>query len=62
VLQPNKQKQEHLLLDGHLRELALKELGLNEAPCLFARDDETFTYNHRINGLSTVCAAPLTAV
>lgn len=54
VLQPNKQKQEYLLLDGHLRVLAIKELGLNEAPCLFARDDETYTYNHRINRLSTV--------
>lgn len=54
VLQPNKQKQEYLLLDGHLRVLALKELGLNKAPCLFARDDETYTYNHRINRLSTV--------
>lgn len=54
VLQTDKQKKEYLLLDGHLRVLALKELGLNEAPCLFARDDETYTYNHRINRLSTV--------
>jgi ParB-like chromosome segregation protein Spo0J len=54
ILQPNKQKQEYLLLDGHLRVLALREFGLNEAPCLFARDVETYTYNHRINRLFTV--------
>jgi hypothetical protein len=34
--------------------LALKELGVNEAPCLFAKDDETYSYNHQINRLSTV--------
>ena len=54
VIRPDNQKSEYLLLDGHLRVLALKELGLSEAPCLFARDDETYTYNHRINRLSTV--------
>lgn len=54
VIQPDPKASEYLLLDGHLRVLALKELGLNEAPCLFAKDDETYTYNHRINRLSTV--------
>jgi ParB-like chromosome segregation protein Spo0J len=54
ILQPDAKKPEYLLLDGHLRVLALKELGLHEAPCLFAKDDETYTYNHRINRLSTV--------
>lgn len=54
VLQPDQNKATYMLLDGHLRVLALKELGLNEAPCLFATDDETYTYNHRINRLSTV--------
>lgn len=43
-----------LLLDGNLRVLALKELGDNHAPCLIAKDFETYTYNHRINRLSTV--------
>ena len=43
-----------LLLDGNLRVLALKELGQETAPCLIARDFETYTYNHRINRLSTV--------
>lgn len=43
-----------LLLDGNLRVLALKELGQDTAPCLIAKDFETYTYNHRINRLSTV--------
>ena len=54
ILHPDAKKSEYLLLDGHLRVLALKELGLHEAPCLFAKDDETYTYNHRINRLSTI--------
>lgn len=54
ILHPDAKKSEYLLLDGHLRVLALKELGLHEAPCLFAKDDETYTYNHRVNRLSTI--------
>lgn len=44
----------HLLLDGHLRMMALQELGFSDAPCLMALDDETYTYNNRINRLSTI--------
>ena len=44
VIQPDPAKPEFLLLDGHLRALALKTLGLDVAPCLLARDDESFTY------------------
>jgi len=29
-------------------------LGLDVAPCLLARDDESFTYNNRVNRLSTI--------
>ena len=54
VIQPDPKKPEFLLLAGHLRVLALKELGMETAPCLMAKDDETFSYNHRINRLSTV--------
>lgn len=54
IQHPDAKKSEYLLLDGHLRVLALKELGLHEAPCLFAKDDETYTYNHRVNRLSTI--------
>lgn len=44
----------HVLLDGHTRLLAMKELGLTESLCLISTDDETYTYNNRINRLSTV--------
>ena len=44
VIQPDPKKSEFLLLDGHLRVLALKELGMETAPCLMAKDDETFSY------------------
>ncbi len=44
----------HLLLDGLVRLLALKELGYEEAPCLISTDDESYTYNSRINRLSTI--------
>ncbi len=44
----------HVLLDGHARLLAMKELGLTESLCLISTDDETYTYNNRINRLSTV--------
>jgi ParB-like chromosome segregation protein Spo0J len=54
VIQPDRKKSEYLVLDGHLRVLALKELGMSAGPCLLARDEESYTYNHRINRLSTV--------
>jgi ParB-like chromosome segregation protein Spo0J len=44
----------YLLLDGHLRLFALKELGQTEAECLVARDDEGFTYNARVNRLNPI--------
>ena len=37
VIQPDPKKSEFLLLDGHLRVLALKELGMEAAPCLMAK-------------------------
>jgi ParB-like chromosome segregation protein Spo0J len=54
VIQPDRKKSEYLVLDGHLRVLAFKELGMSVGPCLLARDDETFSYNHHINRLSTI--------
>jgi hypothetical protein len=44
----------HLVLDGHLRLQAARELGLERIVCLLARDDEGFTYNKRVNRLATV--------
>ncbi len=43
-----------ILLDGHMRIEALKELGETEVTCLISTDDEAFTYNKHINRLSTV--------
>ncbi len=54
VIQCDPAKPEFILLDDHLRVLALKDLGVHEAPCLIAKDDETYTCNHRINRLSTI--------
>lgn len=54
VIRPDIFKEEYLLLDGHMRVLVLKELGETTAPCLIAKDDETYTYNNRINRLSTI--------
>lgn len=54
VTEVNKSSGQHLLLDGHVRLIALMELGYEEATCLVATDDEAYTYNSRINRLSTI--------
>ena len=43
-----------LLLDGHLRLFALKQLGETVAECIISNDDECFTYNARINRLPPI--------
>ena len=43
-----------MLLDGHLRLLAMRELGLATVTCLVSCDDEGYTYNKRVNRLATV--------
>jgi hypothetical protein len=45
---------QHVLLDGHVRLIALVELGVKDVACLIATDDEAYTYNNRVNRLSTV--------
>lgn len=45
---------QHLLLDGHVRLVALRDLGHDTAPCLVATDDEAYTYNNMINRVSTI--------
>ncbi|OPZ82471.1 MAG: RepB plasmid partitioning protein [bacterium ADurb.Bin429] len=42
---------QYLLLDGHLRVEALKELGHETVYCLLSTDDEGYTYNHKVNRL-----------
>jgi hypothetical protein len=48
VFPQDKHKGEYILLDGHVRLEALKDLGESETFCLIATDDEAFTYNHHV--------------
>lgn len=43
-----------MLLDGHVRYMILKDLGVTSARCLISTDDEAFTYNHKVNRLSAI--------
>ncbi len=43
-----------LLLDGTIRHRILKDFGLKTAKCLISKDDEGFTYNHKINRLMSI--------
>jgi ParB-like chromosome segregation protein Spo0J len=44
----------YLLLDGHMRYHALRELGETEAECLISTQDESYTYNARVNRLNPI--------
>lgn len=44
----------YLLLDGHIRFEVLKQIGETHARCLISTDDETYTYNRRINRMATI--------
>ncbi|MGC1491009.1 MAG: plasmid partitioning protein RepB C-terminal domain-containing protein, partial [Candidatus Acidiferrum sp.] len=44
----------YLLLDGHVRLEALKCIGETHVHCLVATDDETYTYNKRVNRMATI--------
>jgi len=44
----------YILLDGHLRLEALKDLGKQEIVCLVSTDDESFTYNRHVSRLPAV--------
>ena len=44
----------YMLKNGHLRYFALKDLGLTEADCIIATDDECYTYNARISRLPPI--------
>ncbi len=54
VVRPNEPGGQYILLDGHLRHAALVESGAESVTCLVAADDESFTYNKRINHLATI--------
>jgi ParB/RepB/Spo0J family partition protein len=48
------QPEKYLLMDGHLRLYALKELGENAVDCIVANDDESYTFNARISRLAPI--------
>lgn len=50
----SRSKDKFILVDGHLRLHAMKSLGITEAECLISTDDESFTYNARINRLAPI--------
>ena len=47
-------KGNYMILDGHIRHTILGLLGVREAKCLIATDDEGFTFNHKVNRLSAI--------
>jgi len=54
VLPHPAQQGSYMVLDGHVRLEAFKELGAERALCLISKDDEAYTYNRRVNRLSAV--------
>ena len=51
---PSTPTDQHVLLDGHIRLVALQELGHEVIPCLVASDDESYTYNNRLNRVTSI--------
>jgi RepB plasmid partitioning protein/ParB-like nuclease domain len=47
-------KDRFLVVNGNLRLLILRQLGFTSARCTVALDDESYTYNKRVNALSPV--------
>lgn len=54
VLALDRKSGAHILVDGHLRLKAMRDLGIPHAECLVAIDDEAHTYNSRVSHLSTI--------
>lgn len=50
----NEQPSRYLVLDGHLRLAALKQLSARHALCMLSTDDEGFTYNRQISRLTPI--------
>jgi RepB plasmid partitioning protein/ParB/Sulfiredoxin domain len=44
----------YMVLDGHIRLEVLKQVGETHVHCLISTDDETYTYNKRINRMATI--------
>ncbi|MDB5743447.1 MAG: ParB-like nuclease [Polaromonas sp.] len=43
-----------IVLDGHMRVEALRDLGHSSVSCLLSTDDEGYTYNKQVNRLSAI--------
>jgi ParB-like chromosome segregation protein Spo0J len=54
VTPADKASGQHVVLDGHLRLLAMRDLAFADAACLIATDDESYTYNNHVNRLPTI--------
>jgi hypothetical protein len=54
VYPQSKKDETYLIMDGHLRFYALREIGIESVECLVSIDDESFTYNARINRLAPI--------
>ncbi|MCW1924253.1 ParB N-terminal domain-containing protein [Luteolibacter arcticus] len=55
VVYPQKAaKGSYILLDGHYRLAACRELGIAEVECIVASDDESYTYNAKVNRLAPI--------
>jgi hypothetical protein len=54
MVYPDRRGGAYLVMDGHLRLYALKELGEKEVDCLVATQDESYTYNARISRLAPI--------
>lgn len=47
-------RDQYFLLDGHVRIEVLRDLGIDTVECLISTDDETYTYNKRVNRLAAI--------
>lgn len=56
MVYPQKSGDHWLVLDGHLRLLALKQLGWKMAEIIVASEDDRYTYNARVNRLPSIQA------
>lgn len=44
----------YYIVDGHLKIEALQELGVKEVDCIIATEEDTYTYNKRVNRVSPI--------
>src|ERR1035438_9353962 len=51
---PNSKRSHHVPLAGRAPTIILRAQGTTTARCLVAKDDEAYTYNKRIDPLSTI--------